>query len=226
MAKLPAPKIRDVDPSVSPPFAAIVDRALAFRREDRYPDAAAMRADVLAALGPKVEPHSPTERRSTPHETFGSEPTEVAQPAQFEPRYQGPPSRASYRDSLPPERSIVARSFPIFGLLFLGLLAAGAWIVFRDGIDSPAKSLLPQASVSTEGSVEDAAAQDTSADTSDDTAALAVAVEAQDADPDAEEEEEEEEEDAGPDAQAEDASPEEGSIEDASADATVDAALW
>jgi serine/threonine-protein kinase len=223
MAKLPAPKIRDVDPSVSPPFAAIVDRALAFRREDRYPDAAAMRADVLAALGPKVEPYAPpTERSPQQHEAIGSEPTEVA--TRFEPRYS-PPSGASH-GSMPPERSIVARSFPIFGILFLGLLAAGAWIVFRDGIDSPAKSLLPQASVSTEGSVEDAAAQDTSADTSDDTAALAVAVEAQDADPDAEEEEEEEEEDAGPDAQAEDASPEDGSIEDASADATVDAALW
>jgi serine/threonine-protein kinase len=225
MAKLPAPKIRDVDPSVSPPFAAIVDRALAFRREDRYPDAAAMRADVLAALGPKVEPHSPTERRSTPQETFGSEPTEVAQPAQFEPRYQGPPSRASYRDSLPPERSIVARSFPIFGLLFLGLLAAGAWIVLRDGIHAPASTPAPSMSASSESDT--GSAPDTSsAEASTDAAALELPVEPlgdADLDADSGEEEEEEDEDAGPDAALEDAGP-----EDAGSDASVsvDAALF
>jgi len=50
MAKLPAPKIAEVDPSVSPAFAAIVDRAISFAREDRYPDAVTMRADVRAAL--------------------------------------------------------------------------------------------------------------------------------------------------------------------------------
>ncbi len=50
MAKLPAPKLATVDPAVSPAFAAIVDRAIAFAREDRYPDAATMRADVRAAL--------------------------------------------------------------------------------------------------------------------------------------------------------------------------------
>ncbi len=50
MAKLPAPPIRDVAPSVSERFARVIDRALAFRREDRYPDAAAMRADVEKVL--------------------------------------------------------------------------------------------------------------------------------------------------------------------------------
>jgi len=50
MAKLPAPKIREVDPSVSPSFAAIVDRAISFARDDRYPDAVTMRSDVRAAL--------------------------------------------------------------------------------------------------------------------------------------------------------------------------------
>jgi serine/threonine-protein kinase len=49
MANEPAPPIRSVCPSVSEQVAAIIDRALAFRREDRYPNAAAMRADVEAA---------------------------------------------------------------------------------------------------------------------------------------------------------------------------------
>lgn len=50
MATTPAPKLRTVAPDVSEPFARIVDHALEFRREDRYPTAAAMRADVQAAL--------------------------------------------------------------------------------------------------------------------------------------------------------------------------------
>ena len=50
MATTPAPKLRSVAPDVSEPFARIVDRALEFKREDRYLTAAAMRADVQAAL--------------------------------------------------------------------------------------------------------------------------------------------------------------------------------
>lgn len=60
MARLPAPPIREVDPTVSEPFAAIVDRALQFERDARYPDAQVMRADVLAAL----EKLRPPPRRS------------------------------------------------------------------------------------------------------------------------------------------------------------------
>jgi serine/threonine-protein kinase len=58
MGTLPAPKLREVAPNVSESVARIVDRALEFKREDRYPSAAAMRADVqeaLAALEPPVE---------------------------------------------------------------------------------------------------------------------------------------------------------------------------
>jgi serine/threonine protein kinase len=50
MATTPAPKLRSVAAEVSEPFARIVDRALEFRREDRYPSAASMRADVNATL--------------------------------------------------------------------------------------------------------------------------------------------------------------------------------
>ncbi|MBX3216313.1 MAG: serine/threonine protein kinase [Labilithrix sp.] len=50
MATTPAPRLRTVAPDVSEAFARIVDRALEFAREDRYPTANAMRADVLTAL--------------------------------------------------------------------------------------------------------------------------------------------------------------------------------
>ena len=50
MAGTPAPRLRDVAPEVPHAIAEIVDRALAFKRDDRYPNARAMRADVLKVL--------------------------------------------------------------------------------------------------------------------------------------------------------------------------------
>jgi serine/threonine-protein kinase len=50
MAHLPAPRIRTVAPDVSEPYARIIDRALEFKRDDRYESATAMRADVKRAL--------------------------------------------------------------------------------------------------------------------------------------------------------------------------------
>ncbi len=50
MGTLPAPTLRSVAPNVSETLACIVDRALAFKREDRYASAATMLADVHAAL--------------------------------------------------------------------------------------------------------------------------------------------------------------------------------
>jgi len=50
MATVPAPRLRSVAPDVSKGFAHVIDRALAFDRNDRYADAAAMQADVRAAI--------------------------------------------------------------------------------------------------------------------------------------------------------------------------------
>jgi len=50
MATVPAPRLRSITPDVSESFAHLIDRALAFDRNDRYPDAAAMQADVRAAI--------------------------------------------------------------------------------------------------------------------------------------------------------------------------------
>jgi serine/threonine protein kinase len=50
MAKEPAPKLHVVAPSVSAGTAAVINRALEFVREDRWPDATSMRVAVDAAL--------------------------------------------------------------------------------------------------------------------------------------------------------------------------------
>jgi serine/threonine-protein kinase len=62
MGKLAAPRVRTVAPEVSEALARVLDRALEFRREDRYESAAAMRADVRSALA-VVGPGAP---RTTP----------------------------------------------------------------------------------------------------------------------------------------------------------------
>jgi serine/threonine-protein kinase len=48
MATQPAPALRSVAPQVAEPVAAIIDLALAFNRDARYPDARTMQADVRA----------------------------------------------------------------------------------------------------------------------------------------------------------------------------------
>jgi serine/threonine protein kinase len=50
MASLAAPRVRSVRPEVSEVCARVIDRALAFRREDRYESATAMREDVERAI--------------------------------------------------------------------------------------------------------------------------------------------------------------------------------
>jgi serine/threonine protein kinase len=50
MGHLAAPRIRTVTPDASEPFARVIDRALEFKRDDRYENAAAMRADVKRAI--------------------------------------------------------------------------------------------------------------------------------------------------------------------------------
>jgi serine/threonine-protein kinase len=48
MATLPAPPLASIAPETPPSVCAIVDRALAFERDERYPSATAMRHDVRA----------------------------------------------------------------------------------------------------------------------------------------------------------------------------------
>lgn len=50
MANVPAPRVRALAPEVSAPFARVIDRALEFRREDRYETATEMLRDVRRAI--------------------------------------------------------------------------------------------------------------------------------------------------------------------------------
>jgi len=54
MATKPAPRLASVAPNVPPRVCAIVDRALAFSQDARYPDAATMQTDVRALLAGEV----------------------------------------------------------------------------------------------------------------------------------------------------------------------------
>jgi serine/threonine-protein kinase len=50
MASVPAPSLRSIERGASEPFARVIDKALQFKREDRYASAAAMQKDVRRAL--------------------------------------------------------------------------------------------------------------------------------------------------------------------------------
>jgi serine/threonine-protein kinase len=52
-----APPLASVAPQLPPELCAVVDRALAFKKEERYPDAATMRLDVYALRGMKAPPY-------------------------------------------------------------------------------------------------------------------------------------------------------------------------
>jgi eukaryotic-like serine/threonine-protein kinase len=82
MGTLPAPKLREVAPHVSEQVAQIIDRALEFQREDRYPSAAAMRADVVAVLAARrsILTASPTGAVVAPIEAPVSQRTRVDAP--------------------------------------------------------------------------------------------------------------------------------------------------
>jgi serine/threonine protein kinase len=60
MASLAAPRVRSVRPEVSEACSRVIDRALEFRREDRYESAAVMRADVERAVA-ELEVRGPTQ---------------------------------------------------------------------------------------------------------------------------------------------------------------------
>jgi hypothetical protein len=55
-----APRVQTLAPDASAPFARVVDRALEFRREDRYESAGAMREDVRRAIA-ELDGHARTQ---------------------------------------------------------------------------------------------------------------------------------------------------------------------
>jgi serine/threonine-protein kinase len=118
MANFAAPKIETYAPEVSAPFARVVDRALEFRRDDRYANAAAMREDVRRAIGemegfarteaalpsPRSAPPPPRAPRSArPPPLASSEPTQEISARDLEPLPVIPaqPRRRKRRSILP-----------------------------------------------------------------------------------------------------------------------------
>ncbi len=77
MGSTPAPSILLVQPTISPRLAKVVDRALVFDRDRRYPDAVTMQADVRAVLRGEDPPHASaaalvSEERTAPERQLGS----------------------------------------------------------------------------------------------------------------------------------------------------------
>jgi serine/threonine protein kinase len=111
MARLPASPIRSIAPGTSKPFARVIDRALQFKRENRYESAAAMRADVGRALA---------ELEGEPRDAGAGEPTIELSASDFEP---SPRYGVDESIRIPKRRSIL----PWLALLLCGGAAAMFW---------------------------------------------------------------------------------------------------
>jgi serine/threonine protein kinase len=102
MANFAAPKIDLYVPEVGKPFGRVIDRALEFRKEDRYPSAAEMREDVRRAMAEmdgvaRTEIALPRPASSRPPRVVSSRPPASRPPAPSEakvaavPRIPRPP---------------------------------------------------------------------------------------------------------------------------------------
>jgi serine/threonine-protein kinase len=56
-ATKPVAPLASVAPAMNPHVCGVVDRALAFKKAERYPDAATMRVDVVALRGGREAPY-------------------------------------------------------------------------------------------------------------------------------------------------------------------------
>jgi serine/threonine protein kinase len=138
MANLAAPRVRAVRPGVSEPCARIIDRALEFRREDRYATATAMLEDVKRAVA-ELEVSGPTQL-AIPGETpeplaglsgrrdarSGEDATIELSDGDLLRQSAGPVPEESVR--VPRRRSIV----PWLALVALGAAGAKLWLDHSD----------------------------------------------------------------------------------------------
>ncbi len=140
MSRLPAPRIRTFAPDVSEPYERIIDRALEFRREDRYESAAAMREDVQRALAelapvapaarpPRLPPVAPLTPRSSVVQSPAKRPKAAPPDATIEisaSDLERPPAYGMDESiRIPKRRSIL----PWLALLLAG---GGAFALWRD----------------------------------------------------------------------------------------------
>jgi serine/threonine protein kinase len=129
----PAPRIASVGP-VRADVARIVDRALAFDRDARYPDARSMQADVRAAREakdvPMAEPIAPPPGSEAPTRT----PANISVPVAIAPTMHAAPESALLRESIPRSRAVTSVVAPdekekkheIAGIPILWLIIGGA----------------------------------------------------------------------------------------------------
>lgn len=114
----PAPPLRSVAPHVPACVAAIVDRALAFAREDRFPDARAMLRAVLAAQRTLMD----LERRPPPHPRAG----EAIGPLRFAPLEGDAHQSVTLANETPPRLAPRRRAPAAGALALLGTALLGA----------------------------------------------------------------------------------------------------
>jgi eukaryotic-like serine/threonine-protein kinase len=164
MANFAAPKVATYAPEVSAPFARVIDRALEFRREDRYAGAAEMRDDVRraiveldgvaptqhAVLAPSVPPP-----RSSPPPPRSSPPPPPPPPPPPAPEPTVEVSERDLEPSLPvigtqPRRRRRRSILPWVALALFGGIGAKLWLDARDqaGGDSTSLDASPVSSAS------------------------------------------------------------------------------
>jgi serine/threonine-protein kinase len=96
MANFAAPRVRTLSPEASESFARVIDRALEFKRDDRYANAKAMREDVRRAIA-ELDGHARTELALEPPSLKPSSIPPLPKPASIPPSV--PP--ASVRPPVP-----------------------------------------------------------------------------------------------------------------------------
>jgi serine/threonine-protein kinase len=130
MATAPAPSLRSVEPGASEPFSRVIDKALQFKREDRYANAAAMQKDVRRALKeltelgglkpPKAPPRLPAAKAKVGQATIEVSERDIVRP---------PPRGLEESVRIPKRRSIL----PWLLLLVLAGVGATIWYLSYQG---------------------------------------------------------------------------------------------
>jgi tRNA A-37 threonylcarbamoyl transferase component Bud32 len=129
MARLPAPRIGTVTPDVSAPFARVIDRALEFKREDRYEGATAMRADVqraraeVGAGARPASPDAPAPSARRPPKARPGAPAEATIEVSASDLERAPVYGLDESIRIPKRRTFL----PWLALLLVGGAAAAAW---------------------------------------------------------------------------------------------------